>query len=142
VTGQLYVVADSPRTIAKAIPPSHTTAVKDYLLVAEEEREVVERSRPKLPCPAWVMIKYGPHNGDIGRIFSTDLPNDMVAVLTPVRHFPYEMPRGSRALLERSRLPNTKDVSDIIYDNEVVGWKYRGESYYMGLLLKNFPAIV
>ncbi|KAG1738459.1 hypothetical protein EDD22DRAFT_852065 [Suillus occidentalis] len=122
VTGQLYVVTDSPRTITKAISPSHTTAVKDCLLVTEEEREVVECSCPKLPCPAWVMIKYGPHNSEIGRIFSTDLPNDMVAVLTP-----------------RSRLLNTNDVSDIIHDNEVVGWKYRGESYYMGLLLKNFP---
>jgi hypothetical protein len=56
----------------------------------------------------------------------------MVTVLTPVQNFPYEMPRGSR-------LPNMNDVSDIIHDNEVVGWKYRGESYYMGLLLKNFP---
>jgi hypothetical protein len=30
-------------------------------------------------------------------------------------------------------------VDDLIHDDEVVGWKYKGESYYKGLLLKNFP---
>ncbi|KAG1894222.1 uncharacterized protein F5891DRAFT_985223 [Suillus fuscotomentosus] len=29
-------------------------------------------------------------------------------------------------------------VSDILQDDKVVGWSYKGERYYMGLLLKNF----
>lgn len=33
---------------------------------------------------------------------------------------------------------NNTTVSDIVQDNEVVGWKYKGESYYMGLPLKTF----
>ncbi|KAG2357560.1 hypothetical protein BDR07DRAFT_1490591 [Suillus spraguei] len=28
-------------------------------------------------------------------------------------------------------------MSNIIHDDQVVGWKFKGESYYMGLLLKN-----
>ncbi|KAG1758508.1 hypothetical protein EDD22DRAFT_849951 [Suillus occidentalis] len=31
-----------------------------------------------------------------------------------------------------------KAISDIIYGNTVVGWTYKGQSYYMGLLLKDF----
>ncbi|KAG1864786.1 hypothetical protein F4604DRAFT_1928588 [Suillus subluteus] len=50
------------------------------------------------------------------------------------------MPRGTRALVERSRLPNSKggQVSDIISNGEVVGWSYKGESYYKGLVVKSF----
>lgn len=29
-------------------------------------------------------------------------------------------------------------MSDIILDDEVVGWTFKGEAYYMGLLLKHF----
>ncbi|KAG1899041.1 uncharacterized protein F5891DRAFT_981437 [Suillus fuscotomentosus] len=48
------------------------------------------------------------------------------------------MPDRSVALLDRARLPNDKTVSDILQDDKVVGWSYKGEQYYMGLLLKNF----
>lgn len=49
------------------------------------------------------------------------------------------MPQGSQALIQHSHLPNNNTVSDIIHDDEIVGWKYKGESYYKGLLLKTFP---
>jgi hypothetical protein len=49
------------------------------------------------------------------------------------------MPWGSRVLIQRSRLLDNNTVSDIVHDNEIVGWKYKGESYDQGLLLKTFP---
>ncbi|KAG1856567.1 hypothetical protein C8R48DRAFT_775969 [Suillus tomentosus] len=135
--GQLYVVADSPATIAKSLPLSLYLAVKEYSRIAEEEREAVERTQSEFPQQAWVRIKGSKYRGDIAQVFE-QLPNGLVAVLIVARNFPYSMPSGSRALIQRSLLPNQKSVSDIIRDDKVVGWKYKGESYYMGLLLKNF----
>ncbi|KAG1859504.1 hypothetical protein C8R48DRAFT_774843 [Suillus tomentosus] len=50
------------------------------------------------------------------------------------------MSRGTRALVERFCLPNSKgaQTSDIILNGEVVGWSYNGESYYKGLVVKIF----
>ncbi|KAG1892943.1 uncharacterized protein F5891DRAFT_986322 [Suillus fuscotomentosus] len=48
------------------------------------------------------------------------------------------MPKRSVALLDRARLPNDKTVSDILQGDKVMGWLYKGEQYYTGLLLKNF----
>lgn len=135
--GQLYVVADSPKTIGEALPLSLYLTVKQYTRIAEEEREAVERSQSELPNPAWVRIKNGKYRGDIALVFE-QLPNGIVAVLIVSRDVPYTMPCRSRALVERSRLPKNNTMSDIIHDDQVVGWKFKGESYYMGLLLKNF----
>ncbi|KAG2746206.1 hypothetical protein P692DRAFT_20738644, partial [Suillus brevipes Sb2] len=136
--GQLYVVTDSFKTIVDSIPASHTSALKECILITEAEREVVERSRFELPNQAWVRIRDGKYKGDIARVFNPILPNGFVAVLIASRSLPYPISRRS-ALLEQARLPNTKAVSDILCDGTVVGLKYKGESYYMGLLLKNFP---
>ncbi|KAG1787212.1 uncharacterized protein HD556DRAFT_1312927 [Suillus plorans] len=106
LTGQLYVVADSPKTIADTLPSSLYLAIKH---------------------------KY---KGYIGRVFKSR--KDIVEVLCPPHDFPYPMPRGCRVLVERSRLPKNNLVSDIILHDEVVGWTYKGESYYKGLLLKKF----
>jgi ribosomal protein L24 len=130
------VVADSSKTIADALPFSLYLAVKKYVIVSDEERQVVERSCRKLPNPAWVRFKHDKYKGDIAQVFDSNLPNDMVAVLVPPREFPYPMPRGSRSLLDRSRLPNGDAVSNINRGEEVIGWTYKGEKYYMGLLLK------
>ncbi|KAG1823064.1 hypothetical protein EV424DRAFT_1346538 [Suillus variegatus] len=138
IAGQLYVVADSPRTIAKSLPFSLYLAVKQYVRISDEEREVVERSCSKLPNPAWVRIKHGKYKGDLGQVFDSDLPNGFVAVLVPPRDFPYSMPPRSRSLLNRSRLPTGNAVSNINHGEEVVGCEYKGEKYYMGLLLHNF----
>ncbi|KAG1806366.1 uncharacterized protein HD556DRAFT_1436340 [Suillus plorans] len=135
--GQLYVVVDSPATIAKSLPLSLYLAVKEYSRIAKEEHEAVECTQSKFPQQAWVRIKDSKYRGDIAQVFE-QLPNGLVAVLIVARDFPYSMPSGSRALIQRSLLLNQKSVSDIIHDDEVVGWKYKGESYYMGLLLKNF----
>jgi hypothetical protein len=138
IAGQLYVVADSPKTIAKSLPFSLYLAVRQYVRISDEEREVVERSYNKLPNPAWVKIKRGKYQGDIAQVFDSDLPDGFVAVLVPPRDFPYPMPPRSRSLLDRSRLPNGNTVSNITNGEEVVGFKFKGETYYMGLLLHNF----
>ncbi|KAG1760183.1 hypothetical protein EDD22DRAFT_848661 [Suillus occidentalis] len=44
VAGQLYVVADSPKTIAHSLPLSLYAAVKKYSHITDEERGAVERS--------------------------------------------------------------------------------------------------
>ncbi|KAG1875896.1 hypothetical protein C8R48DRAFT_768751 [Suillus tomentosus] len=136
--GQLYVVADSPRTITASLPISHTFAVKQYLRISEDEREAVERSCSKLPSPAWVRIKHGNYKGDIGYILDSDPLNHLIAILIPPRRFPYPMPGRSVALLDRFRLPNGQTVRDVICDGKVIGFSYKGERYYKGLLLKNF----
>ncbi|KAG2134235.1 hypothetical protein BD769DRAFT_1385819 [Suillus cothurnatus] len=136
--GQLYVVTDSFKTIVNSIPASHASALKECIRITEAEREAVERSCSELPNQAWVRIRDGKYKGDIAQVFNPSLPNGFVAVLIASRNLPYPISRRS-ALLERSRLPNTKAVSDILCDGTVVGLKYKGESYYMGLLLKNFP---
>jgi ribosomal protein L24 len=137
LAGQLYVVADCPKTIAESLPLSLYLAVKNYTFISDEERAVVERFQSELPHPAWLRIRSGEYRGDMAQTFEQS-PNGLIEVLIVARRFPYTMPRGSRALIERSRLPNDTTVSDIIRDDAVVGWKYKGESYYMGLLLKAF----
>ncbi|KAG1794535.1 uncharacterized protein HD556DRAFT_1474554 [Suillus plorans] len=136
--GQLYVVADSPRTIAASLPTSHAFAVKQYLRISDEEREAVDGSCSNLPNPAWVRIKYGQYKGDIGYVFDSDQSNGLIAILIPPRCFPYPMPGGSVALFDQFRLPDNQTVSDLIRDGKVVGCSYKGEHYYMGLLLKHF----
>ncbi|KAG0703962.1 hypothetical protein DFH29DRAFT_874067 [Suillus ampliporus] len=139
VAGQLYVVTDSFKTIVNSIPASYGLAFKECVCITEAEREAVERSRSELPNQAWVRIRGGKYRGDIAQVFNPTLPNGFVAVLIASWNLPYPMPQRSRALLERSCLPNSKAVSDILRDGAVIGLTYKGESYYMGLLLKNFP---
>ncbi|KAG2048984.1 hypothetical protein BDR06DRAFT_1012511 [Suillus hirtellus] len=98
LAGQLYVVADSPKSIADTLPSSLYHAVKQYLRITEEEHEAVERSQVVLPNPAWVKIKHSKHKGYIGRIFKSG--KDFVEVLYPPCDFPYPMPQGCRALVE------------------------------------------
>ncbi|KAG2113777.1 uncharacterized protein F5147DRAFT_650196 [Suillus discolor] len=119
-----------PKTIAESLPSLLDLAVKDYTRIAEEEREAVKRTQFELHNPAWLRIKSGKYRGNVAQVFE-HLPNSVVAVLVVARRFPYSMPQGSQALIERSRLPNNTTVSDIIWDDKVVGWKYKGESYYM-----------
>lgn len=134
----MYVVADSPRTIMASLPISHTFTVKQYLRISEDEREAVERSCSNLPSPAWVRIKHGNYKGDIGYILDSDPLNHLIAILIPPQHFPYPMPGRSVALLDQFHLPNDQTVCDVICDGKVIGFSYKGERYYKGLLLKNF----
>ncbi|KAG1763902.1 hypothetical protein EV702DRAFT_1205303 [Suillus placidus] len=110
----------------------------DYTCIKDDEREAVERSRSKLPDTLWVRITKGKYKNDVGKVFKSN--EDLVEVLLATREFPYEMPRGTRALAERSHFPNGKggQVSNIISNDEVVGWSYKGESYYKGLVVKIF----
>ncbi|KAG1899231.1 uncharacterized protein F5891DRAFT_1190035 [Suillus fuscotomentosus] len=120
IPGQLYVVADSPKTISSLLPDAHRYSIRDYLCISDEEREAVERARAKLPNPGWVRITHGKYKGDIGYVYDSEQLNDFVVVLIPSRDLPYPT------------------ISDIVRDGEVIGCSYKGEQYYMGLLLKNF----
>lgn len=139
IPGQLYVVSDSPKTIASFLSTAHKQSVRDYLRISDEERQAVERARPKLPNPGWVRImQRGKYKGDIGYVYDSKQSDDFVAVLIPPRDFPYPVSEKSAALLDRSRLPPNSTVSDITRDNKVIGFSFKGEQYYMGLLLKKF----
>ncbi|KAG1809158.1 uncharacterized protein BJ212DRAFT_1302721 [Suillus subaureus] len=85
-----------------------------------EECEAVECACPKLPNPGWVRITQGKYKGDIDYAYDSKQSNNFVAVLIPPQDFPYPT------------------VSDILHDGEVIGCLYKGEQYYMGLLLKRF----
>ncbi|KAG1872153.1 hypothetical protein F4604DRAFT_1925747 [Suillus subluteus] len=136
--GQLYVVSDSPRTIASSLPSSHKLSVKDYHRISDEERLAVESSTIKFPNPSWVRVKSGKYRGAIGYVFDPDQLDLFVDVLVAVREFPYSMPSGSEALLDRSRLPKDEAVTDIIRNGEIIGCSYKGQRYYRGLLLRKF----
>ncbi|KAG1777244.1 hypothetical protein EV702DRAFT_1197572 [Suillus placidus] len=138
VSGQLYVVSDSLKSISSFLSTAHGLSIRDYLRIPDEEREAVERARPKLPNPGWVRITQGKYRGDIGYVYDSKQLNDFVAVLIPPREFPYPALKNSAALFDRSRLPANKTVSDILRDGKVIGCSYKGEQYYMGLLLKRF----
>lgn len=75
----------------------------------------------------------------MGYIFDSNQSNGFVTVLITLRDFPYLMPGGSVALLDQSCLPNDDQaVRNIIRNGKVVGCSYKGELYYMGLLVKQF----
>ncbi|KAG2357559.1 hypothetical protein BDR07DRAFT_1490590 [Suillus spraguei] len=97
--GQLYMVADCPKTTGKTLPLSLYLAVKQYTRIAEEEHEAVERSQSELPNLAWVRIKNSKYRGNIALVFK-QLPNGIVAVLIILQDIPYAMPCRSRALVE------------------------------------------
>ncbi|KAG1851066.1 hypothetical protein DFJ58DRAFT_729045 [Suillus subalutaceus] len=137
IPSQLYAVSDSPRTIATSLKLL-SSSMKDYIYISEEEQAAVERSCSTLPNPGWVKITQGKYKGDISYVFDPKQSNDFITVLIPPRDFPYDMPKRSVVLLNRAHLPSDKTVPDILQDDKVVGWSYKGERYYMGLLLKNF----
>ncbi|KAG2737495.1 hypothetical protein P692DRAFT_201874824 [Suillus brevipes Sb2] len=134
--GQLYVISDSSRTITSSLPPSHKLSVKDYHRISDEEHVAVERSTIKFPNPSWVRVKAGVYKGAIGYVFDPDQLDLFVDILVAVREFPYAMPSGSEALLDRLRLPKDKAATDIIRNGEIIGCSHKGQRYYKGLLLK------
>ncbi|KAG2336817.1 hypothetical protein BDR05DRAFT_1005513 [Suillus weaverae] len=137
LAGQLYMLADSPKTISNSLPFSLYLTVKQYVRISDEECEAVEWSHKKIPNPAWVRIKHEKYKGNIAQVFDSDLPNNFIVVLVPPQDFPYSMPCRSQSLLDQSCLPNGDAISNISIGEEVIGCKYKGERYYMGLLLKN-----
>ncbi|KAG2337752.1 hypothetical protein BDR05DRAFT_969863 [Suillus weaverae] len=136
--GQLYVVSDSPQTIFLSLSDAYSSAVKKWDRISEEEAESLERATLKLPDRSWVRVKAGQYKGDIAYIFDPDQTNDFVTVLIPPRVFPYPMAKGSVALFDKSRIPTDGSTTDIIRSGIVVGWSFKGEKYYSGLLQKNF----
>ncbi|KAG2135610.1 hypothetical protein BD769DRAFT_1385495 [Suillus cothurnatus] len=80
ILGQLYVVADSPKTISQSLTSSLYLAMKYYL-----------------PDTSWVRITKGKYKDDVGRVFKSK--EDFVEVLIAAWDFPYKMPQGTRALV-------------------------------------------
>jgi hypothetical protein len=84
------------------------------------------------------IIQCSKYKGDIAYVYDSNQSDDFVVVLIPPRDFPYPMSEKSATLLDRSRLPANRTVSDITHDSKVIGCSFKGERYYMGLLLKEF----
>jgi hypothetical protein len=84
------------------------------------------------------IIQCSKYKGDIAYVYDSNQSDDFVTVLIPLQDFPYPMSEKSAALLDRSRLPANRTVSDITCDSKVIGCSFKGEQYYMGLLLKKF----
>ncbi|KAG1771376.1 hypothetical protein EV702DRAFT_1201978 [Suillus placidus] len=100
------------------------------------ESESVDCTNLKLPDPCRVQIKSGKYKGDVAYVFDPDQTNNFVMVLILPRDFLYPMPKGSVMLFDRSRTP-ANSSTDIIHCGIVVGWSYKVEKYYGGLLKKN-----
>ncbi|KAG1830940.1 hypothetical protein DFJ58DRAFT_848376 [Suillus subalutaceus] len=109
LAGQIYVVADSLRPSPMPFLSHFTLAVKKYVIVSDEN--VKWSSGP---------AENSPTQRGLGSPMRVSLSHAS----------------GSRSLLDRSRLLNGDAVSNINCGEEVIGWTYKGEKYYMGLLLK------
>jgi ribosomal protein L24 len=83
-------------------------------------------------------VKRGKYRDAVAYLFDAEQSNNFVTVLIPPRDFPYEMPKGSVALFDPSRLPPGISTTDVTRDGEIVAQKYKGEEYYGGLLKKSF----
>jgi hypothetical protein len=119
-----------------AVPESLKMSMKKWDRISDEEETAVNALRLKFPYPAWLRIKRGKYRDSIAYVFDPEQENLFVTVLVPPKDFPYDMPKDVAALFDRSRLPTPP--SDIVRDGEVVGYKFKGEEYYSGLLKKNF----
>ncbi|KAG1785181.1 uncharacterized protein HD556DRAFT_1314446 [Suillus plorans] len=136
IAAHLYVTSDSPLTIMSTVPESLKTSMKKWDRISNEEEAVINALRLKFPYPAWLRIKRGKYRDSIAYVYEPEQKNMFMTVLIPPKEFPYDMPKGATALFDPSRLPTP--LSDILRDGEVVGYKFKGEEYYSGLLKKNF----
>jgi hypothetical protein len=82
--GQLYVVSDSPRTLASSLPSSHQLSVKDYHRILDDKCLAVECSTIKFPNPSWVRVKTSKYRGVIGYVFDPDQLDLFIDVLVAV----------------------------------------------------------
>ncbi|KAG2740338.1 hypothetical protein P692DRAFT_20753439, partial [Suillus brevipes Sb2] len=138
ISSHLYVTSDSPRTILKAIPDAYSRSVRDWDVVTEEQEEQINALSLQFPFPCWLRVKRGKYRDAVAYLFDAEQSNNFVTVLIPPRDFPYEMPKGSVALFDPSRLPPGISTTDVTRDGEIVAQKYKGEEYYGGLLKKSF----
>lgn len=138
IPSHLYITSDSPRTILKAIPDAYSRSVRRWDVVTEEQEAQINALSLQFPHLCWLRVKRGKYRDAVGYLFDSEQSNNFVTVLIPPRDFPYEMPKGSVALFDPSRLPPGISTTDITRDGEIVGQKYKGEEYYCGLLKKSF----
>ncbi|KAG2057302.1 hypothetical protein BDR06DRAFT_969491 [Suillus hirtellus] len=109
IAGQLYVLADSPKTISDSLSFSLYLAVKQYVHILDEECAVVEQSHRKFPNPVWVRIQHGKYKGDIAQVFNSNLPNDSVAFLCV----------GNRARIVKGDL--SSEIGQIVSTDHLAG---------------------
>lgn len=138
IPSHLYITSDSPKTILRAIPDAYCQSVKDWDIVEEDQAAQVNALSLQFPYPCWLRVKRGKYRDAVGYLFDSEQTNNFVTVLIPPRDFPYDMPKGSVALFDPSRLPPGISTTDVVRDGEIVGQKYKGEEYYGGLLKKTF----
>jgi hypothetical protein len=121
-----------------AVPTAYQSALKQWDRITKEEENAINNLSLQYPYPCWLRIKRGKYRDAIGYLSDAEQTNNFVTVLIPPRDFPYDMPKGSVALFDPSRLPPGVSTTDVILNGEVVAQKYKGEEYYNGLLKKNF----
>ncbi|KAG2750984.1 hypothetical protein P692DRAFT_20727630, partial [Suillus brevipes Sb2] len=138
IASHLYVTSDSPRTIQNALPDAYKLSIKDWDIIEDDEAAEVNNLSLQYPYPCWLRVKRGKYRDAVGYLFDSEQSNNFVTVLIPPRDFPYDMPKGSVALFDPSRLPPGISTTDVTRNGEIVGEKYKGEEYYCGLLKKTF----
>ncbi|KAG1758964.1 hypothetical protein EDD22DRAFT_168624 [Suillus occidentalis] len=138
IASHLYVTSDSPRTIQSALPDAYKLSIKDWDIIEDDEAAEVNNLSLQYPYPCWLRVKRGKYRDAVGYLFDSEQSNNFVTVLIPPRDFPYDMPKGSVALFDPSRLPPGISTTDVTRNGEIVGEKYKGEEYYCGLLKKTF----
>ncbi|KAG2351091.1 hypothetical protein BDR07DRAFT_1502641 [Suillus spraguei] len=127
--GQLYIISNSPKTILESLPFSHSSCMKKWDRISEEEAVLLQRSTLKLDNPCWVRIKSGKYKNDIAYVFDPNQTSNFITVLIPPRRFLYPMDKGSMALFDKSRIPSQKSLTDIKRGRNIVGWLFKGEEY-------------
>jgi hypothetical protein len=137
-SGQLYVTSDSPKTILASLSHAHQSSVYKWTRISEEEQAVVESSQSNIASLAWIRIKIGKYKNSVAYVFDERQVDKFVVALIALRDFPYSQPKGTVALLDRSRLPTDDSVTEIIREGRAVGLTFKGEEYYGGLLKKRF----
>ncbi|KAG1780895.1 hypothetical protein EV702DRAFT_1042602 [Suillus placidus] len=99
-------------SIVKAIPDTYKGSIKDWDIIKEDEATEVNTLCLQYPYPCWLRVK-------------REQSNNFMTVFIPPRDFSYDMPKGSVALFNPSRLPPGISMMDVIRNGEIVGQKYK-----------------
>ncbi|KAI6010004.1 hypothetical protein EDC04DRAFT_2610409 [Pisolithus marmoratus] len=97
---RLYVAGTCSMEVRNHLPPSHSSAAKDIILLPPTEATSLSvfKAHQTLPVRTWVHIKKGPYKGDIGFV-ERSYPTNVVLIVAP-RERPYDLPEqcGEKSL--------------------------------------------
>ncbi|KAI6008626.1 hypothetical protein EDC04DRAFT_2610872 [Pisolithus marmoratus] len=140
---RLYVAGTCSMEVRNHLPPSHSSAAKDIILLPPTEATSLSvfKARQTLPVRTWVRIKKGPYKGDIGFV-ERSYPTNVVLIVAP-RERPYDLPeqRGEKSLFS-SELAITAglDPVPILSSTGVdIGFTCCGYDFIRGLLRLTIP---